>query len=198
MSTDAAKHLTPEERERLLKAFEEKEKGTAQRKTRLRKRAKLLLMGDERGFEDDPSAAGKGGGDAEGDGGKVIQSGGETSEGEDEEMWAKVAQVGEEQLESKANEAEGSKGSGGDEMAKGEAEEAGAGADAVKVKIPAGNGPQAVKPDEEEQGSENAPSAADGTGDADVDAAEKRGYERAMREMKGARGMSECYVRRAE
>lgn len=181
---DAAKHLNPEERERLLKAFEEKEKGTTQRKKRLRKRAKLLLMGDERGFEDDPSAVGKDGAEAEGDGRKGIQSGGETSEGEDEEMWAKVAQVGEEQLESKVHDAERSKGSGGDEVAEGEA--GGAGAGAVKVKVPARDGSQEVNPGEEEQGGDNAPSAADGTGDADLDAAEKRGYERAMREMKGA------------
>jgi hypothetical protein len=65
-----------------------------------------------------------------------------------------------------------------------EGEEAGAGA--VKINVPARDGAQEVKPSEEEQGGENAPSAADGKGDADVDAAEKRGYERAMREMKGA------------
>jgi hypothetical protein len=59
ISVQAALRLDPEERESIRESFAEKEKGAGDRKRRMKRRAKLLLMGDERGFEEDAGGSGE-------------------------------------------------------------------------------------------------------------------------------------------
>ncbi|ORY31586.1 glycosyltransferase family 1 protein [Naematelia encephala] len=53
LSTEAASHLTPEEKKEILAKFAEAEKGTGERKARLKVRTKMFLSGDDAALEDD-------------------------------------------------------------------------------------------------------------------------------------------------
>lgn len=60
ISEDLASKVSPEERKEILAKYAELEKGTEERKERLKKTAKLFLTGDEKAFEEELGVEGTG------------------------------------------------------------------------------------------------------------------------------------------
>ena len=82
MSEEMASKVSREERQDILSKFKELEKGTAARKEKMKKKAKLFMTGDEKAFEEE---LGVDSGDLDLGGGKQSESSQKPNEGKGQE-----------------------------------------------------------------------------------------------------------------